>query len=311
MVDDIVQPELCQVGARKMFNAMTVQFVQGQLRAMRVPVFDVGVYKPAGADSAQPEPEMLLRTWDSDSLLRSVGWLRLQNLRGRNIYIRPKGEHPLSLLDDLTFEAIEQMKTEGFSPALVVETSAGNFQAWVHHGEILPKELSTRAARLLSQKFHGDPSSADWRHFGRLGGFTNRKEKHRGADGLFPFVKLIEASGEVYPQARAFVAEVREANERNRQAAGRRQYLTPVVHSGPLRTITDFRQKPEYQQDGNRIDLAYAIYALSHGMVEGDVRAAVASRDLSHKGNENRQADYIERTIRKAWNAIGGQSRER
>ena len=131
-------------------------------------------------------------------------------LRGRNIYIRPHGEHPLSLLDDLTFSPLEQMKSEGFNPAVVVETSLGNFQAWVNHGEVLPKELSTRAARLLSQKFQGDPSSADWRHFGRLAGFTNRKEKHRREDGLSPFVKLIEASGEVYPQAKAFVSELRK-----------------------------------------------------------------------------------------------------
>jgi RepB DNA-primase from phage plasmid len=49
------------------------------------------------------------------------------------------------------------------------------------------------------------PGSADWRHFGRLAGFTNRKQKHQQPDGFFPFVKLLEASGEVYPQAKAFV----------------------------------------------------------------------------------------------------------
>jgi hypothetical protein len=30
------------------------------------------------------------------------------------------------------------------------------------------------------------------------------------------------------------------------------------------------------------------------------VEAALRSRDLSHKGNENRQRDYVERTMRKA-----------
>jgi len=292
-----------------MSNSMTTRFVHGQIKAMGVSAFEVGAYKPA--QDVPGEPEMLLRTWDSESVLRSVGWLRLQNLHGRNIYIRPKGEHPLSLLDDLTFEAIEQMKAEGFNPAVVVETSLSNFQVWVNHGEILPKEISTRAARLLSQKFRGDPSSADWRHFGRLAGFTNRKEKHRRANGFSPFVKLIEAGGEVYPQARVFVTEIREAYEQSRQAANRRQFLTPVADSGHLRTIAEFRRKPEYQEDGNRIDMAYAIYALSHGQAEGEVRAAVASRDLSHKGNQNRQADYIERTIQKAWNAVRGQSKER
>jgi hypothetical protein len=285
-----------------MSNSLTTRFVQSQMKAMRVSAFEVGAYKPARDVSG--EPEMLLRTWDSESLLKSMAWLRLQNLHGRNIYIRPNGEHPLSLLDDLTFEAVERMKAEGYNPAAVVETSLGNYQAWVNHGEILTKEISTRAARVLCQKFHGDPSSADWRHFGRLAGFTNRKEKHRQANGLSPFVKLIEASGEVYQQAAVFVREIREAYEQSRQATYRGKVLTSKLPHGGLRTIAEFRSKPEYQEDGNRIDMAYAIYALANGQAEEAVRAAIASRDLSHKGNLRRQVAYIERTIQKAWNAV-------
>jgi hypothetical protein len=70
-------------------------------------------------------------------------------------------------------------------------------------------------------------------------------------------------------------------------------------------TIDDFRSKSVYGGDGNRIDLAYAVYALSHGMSPADVRSAIASRDLSKKGPEHRQRDYIERTIRKAALTLG------
>ena len=52
--------------------------------------------------------------------------------------------------------------------------------------------------------------------------------------------------------------------------------------------------------------MAYAIYALSHGVDEDAVRAAIASRDLAHKGTEKRQAEYIERTIQKAWTLFAG-----
>jgi hypothetical protein len=290
---------------------MTLRFVSAQIAAMKVSLFEVGAYKPSQGSASERQAEMLMRTWDSDSLIRSVGWLRFQNLQGRNIYIRPKGEHPLSLLDDLTYESIRRMKSEGFDPAVVVETSVGNFQAWVNHGEVLPKELSTRVARALGQKFDADPSSADWRHFGRLAGFTNRKDKYRSADGLSPFVKLIEASGAVYPQAKAFLGEIRQAFQLAQQTPQRRHFGELTGHASQLRTIADFRIKPDYQGDGNRIDLAYAIYALSHRAAETDVRAALASRDLSHKGNQKRQSDYIERTIRKAWVAIRGEARER
>ena len=144
-------------------------------------VFEVGLFKPTATGK---EPVMLPRTWDADALLRSVSWLRHQNRDGRNIYIRPKGEHNLSLVDDLSADRVQAMKTTGFCPALVVQTSPGNFQAWVKHPETLSKEVSTAAARTLAEKFGGDRGAADWRHFGRLAGFTNRKEKYRSQSGL-------------------------------------------------------------------------------------------------------------------------------
>ena len=70
------------------------------------------------------------------------------------------------------------MKRSGFSPALVVETSPGNFQAWVKHPRKLDSELGTAAARALAEKFGGDTGAADWRHYGRLAGFANRKAKY-------------------------------------------------------------------------------------------------------------------------------------
>ena len=294
-----------------MLKSTTITLIRAQVGAMRVALFEIGAYKPAPPSSTTQEPEMLLRTWDTDSLLRSVGWLWLQNLNGRNIYIRPKGEHPLTLLDDLTFEAIERMKAEGFHPAVVVETSSGNFQAWVNHGEVLPKQISTTAAKVLSNRFAGDPSSADWRHFGRLAGFTNRKEKYRDAYGRSPFVKLIEATGFVYPQAKQFLPELRAACELANRRFERIRNSDGHKPAGSLRTIAEFRQKPEYRNDGNRIDLAYAVYALSHGVPENEVRAAIATRDLSHKGNEGRQFDYIARTVKKAWTSVHQRSLER
>ena len=67
-----------------------------------------------------------------------------------------------------------------------------------------------------------------------------------------------------------------------------------------MKGIEAFRADPRYGGDGTRVDLAYAVYAVAHGADVEDVRAALRSRDLSHKGNEKRQSDYIERTVRKA-----------
>ena len=171
-------------------------------------LFEVGLYNPnAGA----AESVMIPRVWDAETIVKSVPWLRHQNREGRNIYIRPKGEHDLSMVDDLTKDAVSAMKEAGFNPAVIVETSPGNYQAWLKHPERLSKEVSTAAARALAEKFGGDRGAADWRHFGRLAGFTNRKAKYFDAStGLYPFVRLIEAAGGVYPEAERFLAGVKK-----------------------------------------------------------------------------------------------------
>jgi len=64
-------------------------------------------------------------------------------------------------------------------------------------------------------------------------------------------------------------------------------------------SIEDFRAKPIYGSDQTRVDLAYAVYALAHGVSENDTRNALASRDLMHKGNEKRQQEYIDRTMKR------------
>src|ERR1700723_1566804 len=94
--------------------------VQQQLSAMASNLFEIGLHNPNAATPT--ESVMIPRVWDSEAVLKSIAWLRHQNRDGRNIYIRPKGEHDLSMVDDLTEDAISTMKQAGFSPAVVVET---------------------------------------------------------------------------------------------------------------------------------------------------------------------------------------------
>jgi len=271
-------------------------------------IFEVGLFKP---DAGENNAVMLPRVWDTDALLRSIAWLRHQNHEGRNIYIRPKGEHALSLVDDLNLDALGAMKCAGFAPALVVETSPGNFQAWLKHPEKLSKELGTAAARALARRFGGDLGAADWRHFGRLAGFTNRKPVYRDdATGLFPFVKLIESPGSTYPESARFLREICKMAEQKR-APRIQTRAEPAQQAAGIRSIESFRTDPRYEGDGTRIDLAYAIYAFSRGLNAAQIEAAIKSRDLSHKGGERRQSDYVARTVRKALEYSGSRGRGR
>src|SRR5215471_13180311 len=105
----------------------TFESVRLQVQGMGTDVFEIGLFKPM-PQGWRHQPEMLPRTWDVNTLMKAVPWLKFQNRDGRNIYIRPRGEHPLTLIDDLNAESLQRMKNAGFSPAVIVETSPDNFQ---------------------------------------------------------------------------------------------------------------------------------------------------------------------------------------
>ena len=223
----------------------------------------------------------------------------------RLTYVRPAGLHRLSLIDDLKAAALGRMRAEGFAPAAVIETSPGNFQAWLKHGAILAAAASTRAAHLLAERFGGDPGSADWRHFGRLAGFTNPKPSRRPASGLQPFARLAEASGQSYRLAAMFIAEVLAAqahaavnitsNDTDRRRLGASEQLPP------LRPLAAFHNDPRYLGDLHRADLAWARHAAGMGLAAREIRAALMeARDLAKKGDPRRQREYAERTAAKA-----------
>src|SRR3984885_4424697 len=79
------------------------RLVRTQLRAMGCDRFDLGIRRDAG--------DMILREGQgSIEIEEAIKWLRHENGKGAHIYIRPAGTHSVSLIDDLTADAIERMK---------------------------------------------------------------------------------------------------------------------------------------------------------------------------------------------------------
>lgn len=153
-----------------------------------MPRFEVGIRE---AKTGQ----MMNREWSRAEVEQSTAWLKRMNAKGNDVYIRPAGEHGLVLVDDLKLQALERMTAEGFAPAATIETSPGNYQAWVKlSDEPLSTEVRTLAAQELAKHYGGDMNSADSRHYGRLAGFTNQKPKHT-RDGRQPYVLAHDCPG--------------------------------------------------------------------------------------------------------------------
>ncbi len=277
-----------------MSASITETEIRQQLAAMGCTRVDLGALSQSGR-------MMLAEDCGAKVVPTALRWLRRENARGANIFIRPSGIHQLSLVDDLTADAIAMMKRAGFEPALVVETSPVNYQAWLKHGRILDQATSTAAARELTRRFGGDPSSADWRHFGRLAGFTNQKPRRRLPNGMQPFAKLCEGTGRSYPGANQFLDKVAAivAHERAERATRKTVALHPSSLS--IEALRSFHDDSRYGGDLHRADFAWAIYAASRGLSEHEIREAILDgRDLSKKGRFGRQLDYAERTAIKA-----------
>jgi hypothetical protein len=273
------------------------RLVRVQLRAMGCERFELGIRRDAG--------EMILREGQGAiEIEEAIRWLRHENAKGAHIYVRPAGLHALSLIDDLSAEAIERMKAEGFEPAVVVETSPNNFQAWLNHGQVLEAATSTRAAKALVERFGGDPSSADWRHFGRLAGFTNPKRERQLQSGMRPFARLRSATGRVYSRAAEFRVRISEDEQHQRETVkGEQQHTTPRRRTERVgvKALKEFHDDAIYAGDLHRADMAWAKHAAGCGLTLEQIKAELLNgRDLSKKGNHKRQVEYVTRTAEKA-----------
>ncbi len=281
---------------------IVARLVRAQLRAMGCQRFDLGIKRAAG--------EMILREGQGPiEIEEAIKWLRHENAKGAHIYIRAAGSHNLTLIDDLAIEAVERMKGEGFEPAVIVETSPNNFQAWLKHGQVLDAAMSTRVAKQLAERFDGDLSSADWRHFGRLAGFTNTKRERQLPTGMRPFVRLRSGTGHVYSKAAEFIAGIGTSSD---GAAGqgeepRKQPRRRRRQRAGIRPLGEFHADPAYAGDLHRADMAWAKHAARCGWTMEQIKDELLDgRDLSKKGSRKRQLEYAERTARKAIDQMCG-----
>jgi len=287
--------------------------VRQQLAAMDARRYEVGIKRANG--------HMIPRVLTAGRLLGQVAWLAQENRQGADIFIRPEGSMGLILVDDLDGGALERMVSDGLAPVIVVETSPCNHQAWVRVSPTPIKPmLATMTARLLAERYDGDPNSATWRHYGRLTGFENRKRKHQRADGTYPLVRLLAATGkaalageDLLDAARARLAVTPPAPRiRVRAVPVGRHEGGPVSPLGRLyrREVTRLLQR-YLAADLSRLDWMIVLSLarayedataeeLARAMVEGS--PGLDERKAGHVGN------YVARTVSKAL-AVAGRER--
>lgn len=264
----------------------------------------------------KPRRKMLKRTPKNAEDFRTfAGFCAALNAEEADIYIapHPASKHSFVLIDDLTIENVNRMKSDGLEPSLLVETSLNNFQSWVKlNNKTLSKKQLLECSRILTKQYHGDIGAIGSDRIGRLAGFTNRKEKHKNAQGLQPYCLLKENRQEVATNGHIIIAQADELIANDVVSKERLKRIIAIESAsdylGYGASPTQFFQteaKKILNRYGNETDLSRLDHMVCKTMHEShkfsSVQIAQALRegspDISRK---NDVEDYIKRTIEKS-----------
>jgi len=278
--------------------------VDRQTQGMGCERFEIGIL--------DPKKGMLVKEWDKATLMDSLPWLKRENAKGADIYVRPAREEraALVLIDDVNLATLDRMRGDGLCPAVVVQTSPGNYQGWVRlaeNGQQMDEAARTWTAKHLAREYGADPNSADYHHFGRLAGFTNRKPQHVNRQGQSPFVTLDAYNGKPAKKAAEAVAEAARSHaiDRDRDVRTQIRENPAPVPGGDLGTwYRDrwFALELKYDKD---FDRSKADWYLATEMVLRKHDLATIARTMREFSPElDRKTghvdDYLVRTVGKA-----------
>ena len=191
---------------------LTLQAIRRQLAAMPNELYLVRLIHHRTRQAFPGE-----RLWTAEQLATAatVRFLRVRNREGCDIYVQPyagsqNAGYILLDLDHARPTTLATMRAHGHDPCVVLQTSPAHLQAWICLSALpLEPALASAAGRLLAAAYGGDPASTDWRHLGRLAGFTNQKPARRTAGGHAPWVKVVSAQAGVAPQAESLLHSAR------------------------------------------------------------------------------------------------------
>ena len=241
--------------------------------------------------------------------------LRFQR-RGENIYYTPLSDdrHHI-LIDDMNRESLKKLQEDGFRPAVVLESSPGNYQCLLtipRLGTEFDRDVGNRLTERLNREY-GDKKLCGCIHPHRAPGFENRKPKHRRENGSFPQVKLLFAErrecGKALALARRIDHEYAEAVEKRKTE--QRRFTMPDVRPGDPASayyahLENIRRHLSIE-DYSRVDAMIALRLRSNGhsreSVEETIRACAPTIRVSQTGRNWQR--YAERTADYAFGPAG------
>jgi hypothetical protein len=298
---------------------LSLRAIRRQLAAMPHDLFLIRLIHHA---TRRPFPGE--RLWTSTQLLNpaTVRFLRIRNREGCDIYLWPyagnqNAGYILLDLDHAPPSVLETMRANGHEPCVVLQTSPGHLQAWIHVS-MLPLEPASASAlgKHLARIYGGDLASTDWRHLGRLAGFTNQKPQRRTASGYAPWVKVLYARAGLASAAEALLQSLMSlpaaTERRSHDAVARHQsdHTVTPPHAAPSNMsaaraveiyqswIYQWRITERFTQpDWSIVDLWIARKLLSQGMAAEQVQNVLRLASPQFPRRHTDPNNYLRRTV--------------
>ena len=293
---------------------ITLQAIRRQLAAMPNELYLVRLIHNQTRKAFPGE-----RVWTADQLASTstVRFFRVRNREGCDVYVQPYAEdqnagYILVDLDRAQPAVIATMRSHGHAPCVVLQTSPGHLQAWIRLSTSpLEPALATAAGKLLARAYGGDCASTDWRHLGRLAGFTNQKTTRRAPSGYAPWVKVVDAHVGLAPQAAALLRSARALASPDPTLASSAnsilQEAAPADIAAAQATeiyqdcVRRWRIRERFPQpDWSIVDLWVARHLLSQGWDPAQVYQILQLASPQFPRRHGDPGDYLRRTIARA-----------
>jgi hypothetical protein len=257
---------------------------------------------------------------------RTAEMQRLQQ-RGENIYYTPlSATHHFILVDDIDKASWERLRCDGFSPAVVLETSPGNYQAILKMpklGTPYDREIGNALTSALNRKY-GDPKLSGAVHPHRAPGYQNRKPAHQRDDGTYPTVALVASDGGECERAltlcrqlashleRSVARPPTPSNEKPTQQGELAVSARSALEACRRHHADLLKRHGDTSADLSRVDAMVAVRLRVTGHAQHDIQTAL--REFAPTTREKRSRnwdDYAKRTAAYAFGEAGsGQAAE-
>ena len=258
------------------------------------------------------------RLWTAAQLAHpaTLRFLRVRNREGCDVYMQPYAENrnPGYILVDLDHsgpEVVDTMRADGLAPCVVLQTSPGHLQVWMHVSTTpVEPAVATLIGKQLAQRYGGDLASTDWRHLGRLAGFTNQKPQRRNAYGHAPWVKVLQAHAGLVAQAAALL----HAAQGGWSGPSQRAH-SPITHADTVASAREAHIYAEWlhrlriverfsQPDWSIVDKWITKELLRRGMAAPQIAAILRAGSPGFPRRHSQPEDYLSRTLARAANEL-------